>query len=150
MEARGEVKDPTMQRWHSAVTFFFFCFLVPNPWLVEVPRLGVKLELQLPACATAIATRDLSQVCDLHHSSQQCRILNPLSEARLRTRLLMDTGQIRFHCATPGTPAVTFLLYLSSHVFSVYFYDRHKHLHSQVMSLHYTYLHLILDEMVLV
>ena len=38
---------------------------------MEVPRLGVKLELQLQAYPTAIATWDLSYVCDLHHSSWQ-------------------------------------------------------------------------------
>ena len=31
---------------------------------MEVPRLGVELELQLPAYTTATATRDLSHVCD--------------------------------------------------------------------------------------
>ena len=35
----------------------------------EVPRLGVKLELQLAAYTTA--TQDLSFVCDLHHRPQQ-------------------------------------------------------------------------------
>ena len=49
---------------------------------MEVPRLGVELELQLLAFATAKAIRDLSRVYDLHHSSQQHWILNPLSEAR--------------------------------------------------------------------
>ena len=34
---------------------------------------------------------------DLHHSSQRRRILNPLSEARDRTRNLMVPSQIRFH-----------------------------------------------------
>ena len=50
---------------------------------MEVPRLGVKLELQLLAYGTATATamQDLSCVCDLHYSSWQ-RILNPLSGAR--------------------------------------------------------------------
>ena len=33
---------------------------------MEVPRLGVESELQLLAYTTAIATRDLSYVCDLH------------------------------------------------------------------------------------
>ena len=42
---------------------------------MEVPRLGVELELQLLAYTTATATPDLSQVCDLHHNSQQCPIL---------------------------------------------------------------------------
>ena len=44
--------------------------------------LRVESELQLPACITATATQDLSRICDLSHSLQQCRILNPLSEAR--------------------------------------------------------------------
>ena len=71
-------------------------FLGPHLWHMEVPRLGVELELQLPAYATAIATetQDLSPVCDLHHSSQQRWILNPLSEARDGTRILMDTSQV--------------------------------------------------------
>ena len=36
-------------------------------------------------------------VCDLHHSSQQPWIPNPLSEARDRTRILMDTSQVLTH-----------------------------------------------------
>ena len=38
---------------------------------MEVPRLGVKLELQLLAHATATAMPNQSRVCDLHHSSGQ-------------------------------------------------------------------------------
>ena len=34
-----------------------FCFLGLYPWCMEVARLGVKLELQLPAYATATAMR---------------------------------------------------------------------------------------------
>ena len=51
-------------------------------WHMEVPRLGVELKLELPAYTTATATQDLRHVCDLHHSSRQHQILNPLSEAR--------------------------------------------------------------------
>ena len=40
----------------------------------------------------------------LHHSSQQRRILNPLSEARDRTLNLMVPSWIRFLFATTGTP----------------------------------------------
>ena len=61
---------------------------------MEVPRLGVQAELQLPACATAIVTQDLSCTCDLCHSSQQCWILNPVSKARDQTRILMDTSRV--------------------------------------------------------
>jgi len=48
---------------------------------MEVPRLGVEMELQLPAYATA--TQDLSCTCDLHPNSWQRQILSPLSEARI-------------------------------------------------------------------
>ena len=75
---------------------------------MEVPRLGVISELQMPAyttaTATATATQDLSCVCDLHHSSQQHGILNPLSEAGDQTCNLMVTSRIGFLCTTKGTP----------------------------------------------
>ena len=61
---------------------------------MEVPRLGVKSELEPPLYTTATAKRDPSSVCDPHHSSWQHRILNPLSEARDRTCFLMDTSQV--------------------------------------------------------
>ena len=50
--------------------FFFFFFLELLLWNMEVPRLGVKVELQLLAYATATATEDPSHICGLHHSSQ--------------------------------------------------------------------------------
>ena len=60
---------------------------------MEVPRLGVKSELQLPAYTEATAMPDASRVCDLHHSPWELQILNPLSEARGRqTCILMDTS----------------------------------------------------------
>ena len=71
---------------------------------MEIPRLEVESELQSPAYTTATATPDLSCVCNLHHSSQQCRILNPLSKAGDRTRNPMVPSQICFCCATTGTP----------------------------------------------
>ena len=46
---------------------------------MTIPRLGVSSELQLPAYTRATAMPDLSRVCDQHHSSWQCWILNPLS-----------------------------------------------------------------------
>ena len=71
---------------------------------MEVPRLGVQLELQLPAYARAPATPDPSRVCDLHHSSWQRWIFNPLSEAKDGTCLLKDISWIHFCCATTGMP----------------------------------------------
>ena len=49
--------------------FFFFVFLGPHLQHMKVPRLGVESELQTPAYTTATVTRELSRVCDLHHSS---------------------------------------------------------------------------------
>ena len=48
---------------------FCFCFLRPHPRHMDVPRLGTESELQLSAPP----------------EPQQCRILNPLNEARDRT-----------------------------------------------------------------
>ena len=50
---------------------------------MEVPRLGVKPELQLSASATATATPDPSHVGNLQCSSWQRWILNLLSRARI-------------------------------------------------------------------
>ena len=47
--------------------------------------------------------QDLSHVCDLHHSSRQCWILNPLTEARNRTHILIDTSWVHYHWAMKGT-----------------------------------------------
>ena len=66
----------------TTIPFFFFCFLGLHLGHMKVSRLGVELELQLPAHARGTATLDLSHIHDLHHSLQQCWILNPLSEAR--------------------------------------------------------------------
>ena len=78
---------------------------------MEVPRLRIKSELQLPAYTRATVTQDPSRVCDLYHSSQQQQILNPQSEARVRTCVLMDTNQIHLYCAMTGTPYDTFHLH---------------------------------------
>ena len=65
--------------------FFFLPLLGLHPRHREVPRLGVHLGLWPPAYTTVTATWDPSSICDLHHSSRQHQILNPLSKARDRT-----------------------------------------------------------------
>ena len=77
----------------------FFFFLGLHPQHVEFLRLGVKLELQLWAYTTATAMQYLSCVFDLHHSSWQRQIPNPLSQARDQTRSLMGPSLIHFRCA---------------------------------------------------
>ena len=69
--------------------FFLFVFVSwgPHVWHMEVPRLGVCSELQLPSCTTATATPD------------------PYSWARsVWIHILMDTSQVLNPPSTTGTP----------------------------------------------
>ena len=108
----GTWKGPVL--WGSAkvmLTFFFFLGLLGPPlWHMEIPRMGVKSELQLPAYTTAPATPDPSHACNLHHSSLQHRILNPLNEARDRTFVLVVTSQICSSEPQWELPVLTFLI----------------------------------------
>ena len=65
----------------SKPSIFFFS-LGLHLQAVEVPRLGITLELQLPAYAMATAMQDLSSIWDPLCSLQQRWIVNPLIEAR--------------------------------------------------------------------
>ena len=90
---------------HAIFFFFFFLvFLGPHPEHMEVPRLGIKSELepQPLAYATAIAMPDLSHICELLSHSWQRRILNTLSEARVWTHILMDTSWVLNPMKTPN------------------------------------------------
>ena len=75
--------------------FYFFVFLGPHLWHMEVLRLQVESELKLLAYTTARAMQDLWLVFDLHHSSWQHQIINPLNKAKDRTCVLMGASQIQ-------------------------------------------------------
>ena len=108
---------------HRVLIFSFFCILGLYPWHVEYPRLQVESELQqLKACTTATATRNLSHVWKLYHSSRQCQILNPLNEARDWTHILMVTSRVLCHCTTMGTLIFSIKLpnYFSNMVILIY------------------------------
>ena len=70
--------------------------------------IGVKTEPQLLAYTTATATRDLSCIWDLHHSLRQRWILNPLSEARNQTSILMDTSWVHNPLSHSGNSLITY------------------------------------------
>ena len=53
---------------YMCIHLFIFVFLGPHLRHIEVPSLGSEQEL--PAYTTAMATPDLSHLCNLHHSSQ--------------------------------------------------------------------------------
>ena len=73
------------------ISYFFFPFRAPMAY--KVPRLGVKLKLQLLAYIIASATPDPCHICNLHHRLG-CQTLNPLSETRDKTQILMDTSWV--------------------------------------------------------
>ena len=79
------------------VLFFFFLLFRAAPAAYG----GYQARGQIGAGATS-----------LHHSSEQCWILNPLSEARDQTRTLMVASRICFCCATMGTPRMLSFLCL--------------------------------------
>ena len=58
----------------------------------------------LMAYTTATATPGPSNICDLHHNSQQHWLLDPLSKARNQTHNFMVPSQIHYRCAMMGTP----------------------------------------------
>ena len=78
-------------------------------WHMEVPRLGVQSELQLPADTTATAKLDLNCICHLWSSLQQRQILNPLSKAPDRTRILMYASWILNPLSHHGSSRITLL-----------------------------------------
>ena len=88
--------------------FIYFCFLGPHLQHMDIPGLGVELGMQLPTYTTATAKQDPSHICDLHHSSRQHWIPNPLNEARDQTRVLMAISWVGYLWATTETPEGTF------------------------------------------
>ena len=116
--------------------FFVFCFFLsfflgPYLWHMGVPRLGAESELQQPTYAIATAMPDPSFICNLHQSSWQHRILNPLNEARDWTHNLMVPSWIRFCWATMGTPHFHFIysfcsIFILFQPFLGYFVHRSK------------------------
>ena len=79
-------------------------------WLSHLPQVTQTRNGSSPArgriraIAAHLHHSHSQTVCHLHHSSWQCQIPDPLSKARDRTHIFMDTSRIYFHCTTTGTP----------------------------------------------
>ena len=119
---------PLSPAWPSA-SHFFACFLFVCLFFRAIltacgsSQAEVQLELQLSAYTSATETQDLSHIFDLHHSSWQLQILNPLSEARDWTHIFMDTSWVHYCWATRGTPSIFLqnilrkISYYGTHIF---------------------------------
>ena len=75
---------------HLQLFFLFLFRAAPTVYGCSQAR----RRIQLLAYTRATATGGPSHICDPHHSSQQYQILNPLSEARGQTHILMDTSWV--------------------------------------------------------
>ena len=75
---------------------FFLVFFRATRSAYGVSQARDQMGAAALAYAAATATQDPSHICDLHQCSRQCQILNPLSEARDGTCVLMDASQILF------------------------------------------------------
>ena len=93
-------------------SIFFFFLLRAAPLVCEVPRLGVKSELQLPDYAIATATLDWGSMCHLYHSLWQCQNAGTLIHWERPGIILVSSWiLVAFltHWATRGTPRKAFL-----------------------------------------
>ena len=86
--------------------FFFFCLFRATPAAYR----GSQPRGLIRAVAAGLH-HSFSNICDLHHSSWQCWILDPLSEARDQTRNLIVPSRICFHCTMTGNPLFLMLCF---------------------------------------
>ena len=67
----------------SFLSFFFFCLFVTAPKAHGSSQARGLIGSTAAGLYPSHSMEDLSHICDLHHSSRQHRILNPLSEVRV-------------------------------------------------------------------
>ena len=89
-----------------------FCLSGPHQWRMEVPRLGVKSELQPPAYARTTETWDLSHICNLHHTTAHGNARSVTHWARPGIEPMSSWMLVGFinHWATMGTPYFFFYI----------------------------------------
>ena len=86
--------------------FLFFFLFRAIPMAYGSSQARGQIENASTSLHRPTAMQDTSCVCNPHHSSWQCQILDPLSEARDQKHVLMNTSWVCFFCATTGTPRI--------------------------------------------
>ena len=66
----------------AGIYYYYYLFFRAALMAYGSSQARGQIEVWPPAFATTTATRDLSCICDLHHSSWQRRILNPLERGQ--------------------------------------------------------------------
>ena len=92
----NKTKQPVNLALLICLFCFCFCLFRAAP-MASGSRLRVVSELYLLAYAIATVTPDPSHVYDLHSSSWQHWILNPVREDRDQTCVLMDTRWVHYY-----------------------------------------------------
>ena len=78
----------------SPIPHFLFSFFRATPMVYGSSQSMGQIGAAAASLATATAMPNPSHVCELHHSSQQCQILNQLRRARDKTCILMDPSWV--------------------------------------------------------
>ena len=103
------------------VFFSFFFFFRAIPAVYGSSWAKGRIRAAAAGLARAIATRDPSLTYDLHYSLQQWQLLNPLSEARDQTCILMNTSRFCNLLSHNGNSQQSFI----SHVWCENFLNYH-------------------------
>ena len=113
MASRAARPDCSLNKGMTFLFFFFFClfaFSRAAPAAYE----GSQARGSVGAIATgqrqSHSSADPSHICNLHHSSRQRRILNPLSKGRIEPATSWFLVGFVYRCTTTGTPGPSFLI----------------------------------------
>ena len=82
---------------HLSFFFFFFVFFRATPMAYGISQARGQIRAAAAGLHQSHSGARSSRICNLHHSSRQHQILNPMSEARDRTHNLMVISQVRYH-----------------------------------------------------
>ena len=94
------------------LSFFFFKLFRAAPLAYGSSQARGRIGATSANLCRSHSNGDPSRICDLHHSSWQLWIPNPLSKARDQTCILRDTSQVHFRSAAMGTLGNNFKYFL--------------------------------------